>query len=390
MCFSVKSQISCFPLNLSSLNLSHHPIIPAELRAFSQNITTLTSLTCSRMDSINSNDLLLIAECFPLLEELDLSYPRKLEDYSFLNGVETLSLTLFKLTKINLSGHYYMNDTSLFNLFKNCKLLQEVIMFGCRSITKVGIVSALCERPTLRSLSFTNYFESQKFVVLYELVGNYPSLSEIRMEYIPLNMKYIIYEENNIEDSNSVMNFVVRPQLKSLSLTCNWLRDKNIRRFASIFPNLQMVDLGWCYNISNEGIFHILRRCGNIRHLNLAYGVVTLEGLNFEVPKLEVLNLSHTTVDDETLYVISKNCCRLLQLSLKMCNHITKKGVMHVVENCTQLREIDLRDCHQVHASIVDDMVFSRPSLRKIATPPGFDLRSKNRELFSRNGCLVY
>jgi len=33
-------QISSFPLNLSSLNLSHHCTIPAGLRAFSQNITT--------------------------------------------------------------------------------------------------------------------------------------------------------------------------------------------------------------------------------------------------------------------------------------------------------------------------------------------------------------
>jgi hypothetical protein len=58
-------------------------------------------------------------------------------------------------------------------------------MFGCRSITKVGIVSALCERPTLRSLSFTNYFETENIAMLYELVGNYPSLSEIKMEYTP-------------------------------------------------------------------------------------------------------------------------------------------------------------------------------------------------------------
>ncbi|KEH20627.1 putative leucine-rich repeat domain, L domain-containing protein [Medicago truncatula] len=37
-------QISSFPLNLTSLNLSNHPIIPQNgLRVFSQNITTLTS-----------------------------------------------------------------------------------------------------------------------------------------------------------------------------------------------------------------------------------------------------------------------------------------------------------------------------------------------------------
>jgi len=61
--------------------------------------------------------------------------------------------------------------------------------------------------------------------------------------------------------------------------------------------------------------------------------------MNFVVPKLEVLNLSNTKVDDKTLYVISKNCCGLLKLIVDHCNNVTKKGVEHVKENCSQLRE---------------------------------------------------
>jgi len=44
-----------------------------------------------------------------------------------------------------------------------------------------------------------------------------------------------------------------------------------------------------------------------------------------------------------------------------------------VVENCKELREINLKGCNKVNANVVDSMVFSRPSLRKIVTPPGFD-----------------
>jgi hypothetical protein len=72
---------------------------------------------------------------------------------------------------------------------------------------------------------------------------------------------------------------------------------------ASIFPNLQLLDLGSCYDVSEEGIFHVLRTGCKIRHLNLADCVgVKLLGMNFKVPKLEVLDLSCTLVDDETLY----------------------------------------------------------------------------------------
>jgi len=69
-------KISRFPsLNITPLYLSNQPTVPAiGLRAFSQKITTLTSLTCSHITNFKSSDLFLIAECFPLLEELDLSY----------------------------------------------------------------------------------------------------------------------------------------------------------------------------------------------------------------------------------------------------------------------------------------------------------------------------
>jgi len=73
--------------------------------------------------------------------------------------------------------------------------------------------------------------------------------------------------------------------------------------------------------------------------------------------------LSNTKVDDETLYEISKNCPRLLQLLLELCNDVTEEGVKHVVENCTQLKEIYLGDFH---------------------------ISDKNRELFSRRGCLLF
>jgi F-box/leucine-rich repeat protein 2/20 len=148
---NVLLQISQFPLKLTSFTFSRSCTIPTNgLRAFSQKITTLTSLTCSNIDSITSNDIFFITDCFPLLEELDLSY-----SYSYFTHstsipsiVEPLSLVLFKLRKVNLSGHDYIDDKLLFHLFKNCKLLEEVSLFHCFQLTSAGIASALLERPT--------------------------------------------------------------------------------------------------------------------------------------------------------------------------------------------------------------------------------------------------
>ncbi|KEH41410.1 F-box/LRR protein, putative [Medicago truncatula] len=441
-------KISHFPLKkLTSLIISNRHTIPANgLRVFTQNITTLTSLTCFDIADFNTTDLFLIAECFPLLEELNLSFrsgwknKNKVTHYNnYCDGVEALSLALLKLRKVNLSG-FPMSDKSIFHLFNNCKLLEEVTMFWCDQMTIAGIASAIRERPTLRSLSFCNAFFNLKdaevsvsshfidsllslkgltsltwwflnisdemlysiareglpltrlvlkycfghsyagifcllskcaglqhldlqragflndhyvdklslflgdlvsinlsecmdltYSTLFTLVRNCPSLSEIKMENIG---------SKSVENSDSLPDFGVFPQLKYLYLAENsWLSDENIIMFASIFPNLQLLDLNSCNHIS-EGICQVLRRCSNIRHLNLAHcSRVNLLGVNFVVPKLEVLKLSDTKVDDETLYVISKNCCGLLELFVDGCNDVTEKGVKHVKENCSQLRE---------------------------------------------------
>ena len=66
----------------------------------------------------------------------------------------------------------------------------------------------------MRSLSISIYFEP---VSLVALVSNNPSLSEIIFDYT---------SENSVENSNSLKDIVVSPQLKSLDLTLNyWLVD---------------------------------------------------------------------------------------------------------------------------------------------------------------------
>ncbi|XP_058742504.1 uncharacterized protein LOC131615000 [Vicia villosa] len=456
-------QISLFPLKLTSLNLSHKTIIiPANgLRAFSQNITTLTSLICSNLPSFTSNHLFLVAECFPLLQELDLSDPiLKIKDYhcnksSFLDGVEALSLSLSKLRKINLSSHLYINDKSIFHLFNNCKLLQEVILPHCHEITKEGVASALSEKQsTLRYLSLPLFRAAQVINSLLSLKGltyidmKFSTISDalltsIAMEGLPLkrigigyckgytytglftllskcqSIQYLdlqfteflndlhvvdlslylvglvsvnlslcrmVTESSlfvlvrkcpslsqiimigiavkSIQNYDYLMDFGVYPQLQSLNMSNHlWLGDESIKMFASAFPNLHRLDLNSCIKISDEGIVHVLRTCRKISHLNLSSSWLKLLGMNYELPKLKVLNLSGSKADDETLYSISNNCCGLLQLFLNSCYVCTEKGVKHVVEKCTQLREIHLRYC--------------------------FHFSESERKLFLRRGCVV-
>lgn len=214
----------------------------------------------------------------------------------------------------------------------------------------------------------------------FALITNCPSLTEINMNCTNIQGTTI---------PNSLMDRLVNPQFKSLFLASTCLQNQNIIMFATLFPNLQQLHLGRSFNITEEGIRPLLESCHKIRHLDLTCLSLKSLGTNFDLPDLEVLNLTNTEVDDEALYIISNRCPALLQLVLLRCDYITDKGVMHVVNNCTQLREISLNGCPNVQAKVVASMVISRPSLRKIHVPPNFPLSDRNRKLFSRHGCLI-
>jgi len=186
-------EISNFPsLNITSLDLSYQPTIPANgLQTFSQMITTLTSLTCSYIVNFNSSHMFLIAECFPMLEELNIVHTSCYDNKnytSYCDGVEALSLALFKLRKVNLS-RFPINNQLLFHLFKNCKLLQDVIMFCCDQITSAGIAYTLRERPTLRSLSFSSSPISLEFATsqFYDSMVSLKDLTCLRLRFLNIS-----------------------------------------------------------------------------------------------------------------------------------------------------------------------------------------------------------
>jgi F-box/leucine-rich repeat protein 2/20 len=409
------------------------------------------------------------------------------EDYN--NALILLAQKLSNLLNINLSGNIYINDSSLLKICINCEFLQEVLLLHCPFITHTGIAYAIRHRPTLNSLSLTNFretpteidefttyfidslaglkrltcldlsFSGISDVLLYSialdelplrklvlqgcynytytaisyllskcsslqhldlrhamflddqrvnqlcpflgglvsinvsgcdkltnssffaLLTNCHLLAEIRMEYTKIG----------IGPTPSEVDLVVYPHVKSLHLAYNSaLADKHINIFGLMFPNLQLLDLSYCRHISQQHIAILLKRCTKMRHLEFAcFPQAKPFSIDFEISNLEVLNMSHSTIDDEELYGISKILPRLLQLDLGHFYDVTDKGVRLAVENCTHLREINLRHCRKMSTNIVSSVIFSRPSLRKITAPPHFRPRDCDRKLLFRQ-CLIF
>ncbi|XP_058730681.1 uncharacterized protein LOC131602553 [Vicia villosa] len=121
--------ISTFPLDIKSLNLSDgvYTIPASGLIALSKTMKNLRSLTFDNLLNYDKKDLFLIANCFPLLEELNLSYPLTCSNQDFMLEDNDPLLALPKLRKINLSGNNINNQFIDF-LRQNCRLLQEITL----------------------------------------------------------------------------------------------------------------------------------------------------------------------------------------------------------------------------------------------------------------------
>jgi len=109
--------------------------------------------------------------------------------------------------------------------------------------------------------------------------------------------------ERHTFPTNGLQTFRPKKITTLTSLTCSniaFLDSCDLAFIGYSFPNLQRLYLNSFCNISEEGIAHLLSRCCNITHLNLKGSLgVKLREMNFEVPKLEELNLSKTFVDDK-------------------------------------------------------------------------------------------
>jgi len=165
----------------------------------------------------------------------------------FLSSIAMKGLPLTRLVLRNCTGYAY--DGTLCLLSKS-KCLQHLDLQYTRFLNDEHLYDTHMVQLSsfLSNLISVNLSHCRKLTksTLFALARNCLSLSEIKMEYTLIG-------KESTENSNSFIDFVVRRQLKSLRLAHNfWLRDENIIMFASMFPNLQLLDLSYCDHISEH------------------------------------------------------------------------------------------------------------------------------------------
>ncbi|PSS13949.1 F-box/LRR-repeat protein [Actinidia chinensis var. chinensis] len=322
--------LTLFPSNLDN----NHAFTVGSSESYSNSFTIDNSImknlhTLSLVDGISVKFLYSMAKAHPPLKKL------KIKSRRLVILLQACQLTLQELTLLNP----YLTDRSIRNLSKYVPNLTYVSLFGYK----------------LTSVTF------------YTLTKNCPLLEVIIMTSTRLG------EVDNFSLDFSHENY----RMRHLDVHSNtWLNDEVLKNFARVCPNLQFLDVSSCWCVTNEGIGEILKSCPVLTHLKIFWlGVSNIFERYSEhsIVNLKSLEACGTKINDESMTNIGNRCPCLRYLDISYCKGVTNNGVMEVVRNCKRIREINLNRCENVSANILPQMMFSRPSLKKITPPCGFD-----------------
>ncbi|MED6225379.1 hypothetical protein PIB30_093029, partial [Stylosanthes scabra] len=242
------SQIASFDLpSLHSLDISDQRTFPSHgLRQFSQKFPTLKSLNCTH----TKPDLVLISECFPNLEEIDVSYTSVFLDKDL--DVKAWASGLKKLRKVDLSSNSKLGDSSLFTFCQNCVSLEALVVDETDSLSNIGIANAIRERPQLRSLDVGWGNVTLEFIDALALCA----LAEGGLPLRELNLGFCSgYQYNGISCLLRKCNNLQYLDLQGIE----FLNDQRIIELSLLLGNLKVVKLSENAKLTDLSLFAIMR-----------------------------------------------------------------------------------------------------------------------------------
>ncbi|EKX44552.1 hypothetical protein GUITHDRAFT_72182 [Guillardia theta CCMP2712] len=267
---------------------------------------TITSLILNRCPWLKDDAIILITSACQNLWQLGVSQCSGLTS----EGLRAISFSK-SLRTLDLSLNSALTDEVLAAIIDSLALLSSLDVSGCENISDEG-VSNIRRVRNLSSL---------------DLSGNM-----------------------TLTDRSLVVLASECPQL--ISLKCMMLPNissKTVQTIATYCSSLEDVDLSYVSLLDDIGLRMLVRRCGGLKVLNLAWcESLTPRGLKYISEfsmSLETLNVSHTNIGDNELEAIADNCGKLMTCHAVRCQHISLAGALRFIQvaSSKSLRRVDLR-----------------------------------------------
>jgi|GEM_PF-6525763 len=222
-----------------------------------------------------------------------------------------------------------MDDENLKNLGKSLERLTNLNLSGCKLITDQGIFDLVEQRPQLKAINLSKTNITHQ--ALIHIANHCPNLNHISLP------------REAVTDAG----------LQALGIKCKHLETICIPGSA----------------ISNKGLLH-LNNFKQLQILNMAFCRKTTDsGIRklFETRRKFVrLDISGSSITDETLKIISEKSPCIKKINLTDCQKITPQGVdafIKKTEKLKFLKQINLTGCKNISADEIKNLTDKYPEI---------------------------
>ncbi|XP_058761938.1 uncharacterized protein LOC131635338 [Vicia villosa] len=254
--------------NLNSLHLSFdssHDLDYAAIALTLCDISTLKSLYIFWIDLNDANYITShYIDSFLSFNGLNsLKFESSQISYYLLSSIATEALPFKNFVLQNCTGYSFQG---IYSFLSKCSGIKHLGIQGDDFLTNHHVFRLFLLLPDLTSVNLSKCSKLRPSV-LFALVKNCRSLGEITMRCIYMD------DFESVENYDIFIDFDVNPQFKFLDLANNYfIDDETIILFASVFPNLQLLDLSYCPNIfkKEKGVMSVIENCTQLETIDLS------------------------------------------------------------------------------------------------------------------------
>ncbi|KAF7153647.1 hypothetical protein RHSIM_Rhsim01G0029300 [Rhododendron simsii] len=374
-------------LNLQAITFLGFTQPPRDgFKALASNIQNdLKVLDCSGLRSIQDNDLVLIADLFPRLEELRItgmlnfydSNDKVAAQYITDDGVDALASKLKELKKVVIKGTAcFITDKSLISLSTNCVKLRGIsLSLYNRSqhyVTEDGIDFVVRHSPNLTSLSlksqplqpsafsfaignpFTHAKNLHSLTMFQELVTvtekRICSVAKARPPLKKLKLVGFMGEYHEIHGALKLLLQACQLTLEELTLRSFCRGDTTITELAQYLSNLTSIELDEHFELTSVTFYTLTKYCPLLEKLVMARPKQQVMDTsspeyfhrNYRMRHLDICN--NMWLNNTILENFGHICPNLQFLCVRNCLHLTNVGIGEVLRRCPAITKLNISD----------------------------------------------
>ncbi|EGC35301.1 hypothetical protein DICPUDRAFT_78988 [Dictyostelium purpureum] len=325
-------QLSVSNLRLHTLRVDNTNFVTNNsIISLSNSISYLRTINLSHLTHISDSTILALATTQKFIQKLYLTGCKGLTNdtlfaVSSMSSLEVLRIDDgFQFSEEALSSIGYLKNLSILNIsgcVNTTNRIIDVITYNCRQLVQLY----------MSRLPFVN--DS----VLPSLLSNLPKLRTLRIDGCTnmtdrslTGIKFLnrlTLEVFNCSETqmgcNGLLNIVQQSNIRELyAWSCDYITDDVLKTMAN----------NRCKHIGDKGVRAFIQRA----------------------PLLRVLNISSTSVGDETLQTVAGYCKRLKKLFVANCPKISSSGISAIGFQCSELSVLNVSRSHNLNdAGIID------------------------------------